>query len=100
MGLSELTDRQTHNSSTSATCAHVSANQGSDLPLYIYIVAQPLDPPCRAIGYSSIPIIAPVCFQVSQGIELYPLKFGLSQPRGGGGRGYCNSSCPQEGVAL
>ena len=33
-----------------------------------------------------------LCFQVSQGIALYPPKFTLSQPRRGGGKGYCSSS--------
>ena len=34
------------------------------------------------------------------GIALYPPKFALSQPRGGCSKGYRNSSCPLEGIAL
>ena len=34
------------------------------------LVAQPLDPPCSAIGYRYT--ISPVILQVSQGIALYP----------------------------
>ena len=32
--------------------------------------------------------------------RLYMHKFALSQPRGGGGKGYRNSSCPLQGIAL
>ena len=49
-------------------------------------MVQPLDPPYRAIGYSSS--YRTYVFQVSQGITLYPLKLAPSQPRGEGGRGH------------
>ena len=62
------------------------------------LVAQPLDPPCRAIGYRYT--YRTYVFEVSQGIALYPPKFVLSLPRGEGGRGYRSSSCALEGIAL
>ena len=45
------------------------------------LVAQPLDPPYSAMGYSYT--CRTYVFQVSQGIALYPPKLALSQPRGG-----------------
>ena len=64
-------------------------------------MAQPLDPPYRAIGYSYIyraighSYTYRACvFQVSQGIALYPSRFALSQPGGGGGRGCRSLGCP------
>ena len=67
---------------------------------FLCLVAQPLNPPPphRAIGYSYT--YRAYVFQALQGIALYPLKFALSQPRGGDGRGYRSSSCPLEGMAL
>ena len=44
--------------------------------------------------------IAPMSFRVSQGIALYPPKFVLLQPEGGGGRRYRSSSCPLKGITL
>ena len=55
--------------------------------------------PHRAIWVSLC--LSHLCFQVSQGIALYPLQqFAISQPRGGGNKGYRSSSCPLEGIAL
>ena len=62
------------------------------------LVAQRCHPPYRAIGYSYT--YRTYVFQVSQGIALNPPRFALSQPRGGGGRGYRSSSCPLQGIAL
>ena len=58
-------------------------------------MAQPLDPPYRAIGYSYT--YRTYVFQVSQGIALYPPKFALSLPRGGGGRGVSQLKLPSGG---
>ena len=62
------------------------------------LVAQRLDPPYRAIGYSYT--YRTYVFQVSQGIALFPPKLALLQPRRGGGKGYRSSSCPLQGIAL
>ena len=55
-------------------------------------------PPYRVIGYRYT--YRTYVLQLSQSIALYPLKFALSQPRGGGGGRYRSSSCPLEGIAL
>ena len=41
-----------------------------------------------------------ICFAGIAKYRAIPPKFALSQPRGGGGRGYRGSSCPLEGIAL
>ena len=49
-------------------------------------------PPYSAIGYSHT--YCTYVFQVSQGVVLYPPKFALSQPRGGGGQGVSQLKLP------
>ena len=60
------------------------------------LVDRPLDPPSRAV----LLYLSHLCFSGIAGYHAIAPKFALSQPKGEGGRGYRNSSCLLEGIAL